>query len=667
MTNDNDGMLSRMVKKVSSPGRDLLGGTAEPGASMFADAEKAELKAMIERKRRNDFVRKRELDMLRRIRREGLNSDQANSLSSSSRLDDSDIRPTQMPGGPSPGVKAKIDAIEKQMVGVGMPNVPRATPPAGLVTGATVAATAATRAVAQPPTGAAPPARQPLRSGMPAPTAASAGTAPPVAAPTPPRMPVPPAARTGQAPRMSFDGHDIDAQPARPVGGTGGTRPMQYAATEMMDEMPGQGPRAESMLVGMPAPLPSQTALHTVTRVPARPTGPAPAIRSMAPPPPPAPVVPRDMLSVHTGLSALEVSEIAHDHELDEAVIAFANADFALCERALVQITAPGGARHDHSDSWLVLFDLFRATGQHERFDALTIDYVTHFQRSAPQWFSLPQLVKEASGHHAASRAAGLGPEVAWLCPPHLDVDGVAQLNSQTLQLPQPWVLDWSGLRLLDADAASRLYRLMQSWAKQTLEMRWIGSDRLFTVLQEAAPAGVRDADPAFWMTRLEALRLVNRPDQFDEAAIDYCVTYEVSPPSWSPSRCTARIGSGMVHTQSAPLSVLSDGVTSMMDGADGKGRYSMTTLELSGQLSGDIGMLLGILDNRMGSAHSVHISCALLIRVDFIAAGDLLNWVIGKRAEGRWVRFTDVHRLVALMFGAMGITEHAQVQLRQA
>ena len=47
------------------------------------------------------------------------------------------------------------------------------------------------------------------------------------------------------------------------------------------------------------------------------------------------------------------------------------------------------------------------------------------------------------------------------------------------------------------------------------------------------AKTGVRDADPAFWQLRLDALRMTNRPDQFDEAAIDYCVTYEVSPPSW--------------------------------------------------------------------------------------------------------------------------------------
>ena len=44
---------------------------------------------MIERKRRNDFVRKREFDMLRKVRREGLSSEQLAALGGSSRIDDS--------------------------------------------------------------------------------------------------------------------------------------------------------------------------------------------------------------------------------------------------------------------------------------------------------------------------------------------------------------------------------------------------------------------------------------------------------------------------------------------------------------------------------------------------------------------------------------------------
>ena len=53
------------------------------------------------------------------------------------------------------------------------------------------------------------------------------------------------------------------------------------------------------------------------------------------------------------------------------------------------------------------------------------------------------------------------------------------------------------------------------------------------------------------------------------------------------------------------------------------------------------------------------------MIRVDFIAAGDLLNWVLARRGENRTVSFVDAHRLVALFFGAMGITEHARVKVR--
>ena len=39
--------------------------------------------------------------------------------------------------------------------------------------------------------------------------------------------------------------------------------------------------------------------------------------------------------------SEVEVSEVAYDPELDEAVLAFANADFEQCERSLTTLTGP--------------------------------------------------------------------------------------------------------------------------------------------------------------------------------------------------------------------------------------------------------------------------------------------------------------------------------------
>jgi hypothetical protein len=199
--------------------------------------------------------------------------------------------------------------------------------------------------------------------------------------------------------------------------------------------------------------------------------------------------------------------------------------------------------------------------------------------------------------------------------------------------------------------------------------MRWLAGDRLFSVLHEAAPTAVRDADPNYWLARMEALRLVNRPDQFDEAAIDYCVTYEVSPPSWQRARATVRMAGPGLFTGSAHMSITGDAATSFLESAlehGGTQQVQTTTVELSGQLGGDLTELLKGLSASVEAAQAVRISCALLIRIDFIAAGDLLNWAIAQRTAQRDVTFFDTHRLVALMFGAMGINEQARVVLRQ-
>ena len=115
-------------------------------------------------------------------------------------------------------------------------------------------------------------------------------------------------------------------------------------------------------------------------------------------------------------------------------------------------------------------------------------------------------------------------------------------------------------------------------------------------------------------------------------------------------------------------MSMVSDVSTSFLESGlveDIGGGIEMAHVELSGQLIGDISATLDKLHTELGTAPVVSVSCARLIRVDFIAAGDLLNWVLARRNEGRAVQFVDAHRLLALFFGAMGINEHAKVQVR--
>ena len=581
---DTTSFFRKVVKFVANPSTDwaeLGTPTDEARETEFA---KGELKAMIERKRRNDFVRKREFDTLRKVRREGLTSEQLAALGGSSRLDDSEAKLVESGARPDSGVKAKIDEIEQQMVGdAAFAPSPRRTPE-----------------FYNAPTEPAPLGAAAQRG------ARAAGTAG--------------GGRVDDAPPAAIRGHDARLENAR----------------------------TERALAERNVPL-----------------GMSPVVMSPG-------VSPLSSIGVNAGAPALaqpfaqELTEVAHDPELDEAVIAFANADFEQCEQSLATLTAAGGTRAQHPETWLVLFDLYRAIGQQHKFENLALDYAEQFGWSAPQWFSLPKLVADASADERP-RSPSFDAQVGWNCPEQVDAEAVAKLASLALQMPLPWVFEWSGLRSIDAEGCARLSDLLRSWMGQDLDMRWLGGERLFGVLQEAAPNGVRDADPAFWQVRLDALRMVNRPDQFDEAAIDYCVTYEVSPPSWEPVRCKVRVSGTGPATASQPLSMVSEVSTSFVESqiADDTGVVQVGTVELSGQLVGDISATLTKLDAELGAASIINVSCARLIRVDFIAAGDLLNWVLVRRAENRSVSFIESHRMVALFFGAMGINEHANVKVR--
>jgi hypothetical protein len=576
---DGQSFFRKVVRFVANPATDWADLGTRQDDTRELDLEKSELKAMVERKRRNDFVRKREFDMLRKVRREGLSPEQLASLGGSSRLDDSEARQSEnATSKPEAGVKAKIDEIEQQMVGDGFSPSGRRT--SGFFNAPTEPAVLA-------------------RSGLP---------------------------------------------PVVPAGPSSATDP---------DRLP---------------PLP---------RLPDLDNADVPPAAAAAMPPGLSPLAPLSMAATgDTGdfehRFAVEVSAVVHDPDLDEPVIAFANADFNQCEHVLSQLISAGAARSQHAETWLALFDLYRATGQQQRFESLASDYAHQFGWSAPQWFSMPKLVSDAVADAALatrSSSARITGEVGWVCPERLDIDAVAKLRSQTLQLPLPWVFDWSALRCIDAEAATQLSSLLRHWSKQPLEMRWMSGETLFATLQDAAPTGVRDADPAFWQARLDALRLANRADQFDEAAIDYCVTYEVSPPSWERTRCNVRISGSGLHTHTPPLSMVSEVSTGFLESdlleSLGSGTQ-VASIELSGQLVGDISATLNQLNTQLGQAPVVNVSCARLIRVDFIAAGDLLNWVLIKRGENRLVQFVDAHRLVALFFGAMGINEHARVQVRK-
>src|SRR6185369_9939314 len=104
---DSESFFRKVVRFVANPATDWTDLNSRQEDTRELEIEKSELKAMIERKRRNDFVRKREFDMLRKVRREGLSPEQLAALGGSSRLDDSEARLPDSNAARPDGVKQK--------------------------------------------------------------------------------------------------------------------------------------------------------------------------------------------------------------------------------------------------------------------------------------------------------------------------------------------------------------------------------------------------------------------------------------------------------------------------------------------------------------------------------------------------------------------------------
>jgi anti-anti-sigma regulatory factor len=613
------GFLSKVVKFVRHP-TTSWSDLDTRSADRESEYSKAALKEMIERKRRNDFVRKREFDMLRKIRSR-----------EASGAEGPGVRPSffqsSLPSKPDDRAMTlkKIDEIEAQMsMQWWKTKGPDSLVSTGssLNSGGNAASGSAQELSANPGFKPAPNPedlrrRQQYRETEPAhlPTANGGLEQPVTGSPSVQQPPAP----VASVPEAAFLARDSE-----PMG----------------QERQGTSSSLSTARTGLMAPAKSSSGAG------ANPTFSA------------------------SHFFALDVQEIVQDPEVEEAAIRFANGDDVGAEQGLLEVLGEGGARVEQQEDWLALFDLYRATGQLAPFESQAVDFVNRFSRSAPQWFDMPDLVSKLSGKkYTPSASSG---KAAWVSDAEVDAHAVGTLQNVLLRVPQPWVLDWSQIEAMDVKAAKALLGIFTLWGDQDVELRFLGSSSLRDLLKNLTPSSRRDVEQLWWELRLAVLRVMNRPDEFELTALDFCVTYEVSPPGWEQPNCHFRSVSQRVDEsgQSVLGEVQMEQVASGYPGDSVQDSQSsefnqLGLVELSGEIRGDPQTTLETLERRLKGADVMIISCRNLVRVDFSAAGTLLNWVSGHHAEGRVVQFVDAHRLVSAFFHVIGITEYAKVVLR--
>jgi anti-anti-sigma regulatory factor len=86
----------------------------------------------------------------------------------------------------------------------------------------------------------------------------------------------------------------------------------------------------------------------------------------------------------------------------------------------------------------------------------------------------------------------------------------------------------------------------------------------------------------------------------------------------------------------------------------------------IEGELTGRAQEALTAMRGYAADRAEVVVDCRRLRRLDFVAAGELLNEVVALRTGGKYLVFRDLNHLVGALLSVMGLPDLAEIRLRR-
>ena len=319
-----------------------------------------------------------------------------------------------------------------------------------------------------------------------------------------------------------------------------------------------------------------------------------------------------------------EVETDPVDSEAEEAAVLFANSqDEAVClalEQAARVHQSGAGER-----LWMMLFDFYKLKGRAAEFEALEIDFVRAFEKSPPVWRNKAKALAKTKEVAAESL----------LFQGDLTAGNKAAFEPirQALAKNKKLRLDMSKVNCIDAEGCDGLLSLLQQARKDKREIELLGRETLGALVEARVEPGRAEGSEC-WLLMLELCQLQGQQEAFDEVAINYAVTFEVSPPSWEPKRVAA--------PEPVPKIV-----------AESDNDPAAEVYRISGDIKG---LRFGDLAAYAELHDPVIIDCAELTRIDFVSAGVLLNVLTSVRGSGKQIVFRHPNHLVVELFRVVGL-----------
>lgn len=286
--------------------------------------------------------------------------------------------------------------------------------------------------------------------------------------------------------------------------------------------------------------------------------------------------------------------------------------------------------------AWGMLFDLYHDLSRRQAFESLAIGFAGTFEKSPPTWTpaadSAPAVGKDGLATVTLSGVLGANA-----------VQPLGKLRDMAGKVP--------GVRLdlgkvADADdvGCGALLETLRVFKQLKKSCVLLGGEQVAATLAPKTVMGERTHE-ATWLLLLELYQNLNRQDAFEDTAVGYAVTFEVSPPSWEAPKAAPAAAAAPAPAK-APAKA---------PGADCCG--------LSGELRGGGREHFAPLLAHAASHEQVALDAGGLQRMDVAAAEEFARVLGELQAAGKALRIRGARSLLVALWRALGIDRIATIE----
>ncbi len=292
--------------------------------------------------------------------------------------------------------------------------------------------------------------------------------------------------------------------------------------------------------------------------------------------------------------------------------------------------------------AWGMLFELYQLLDRQHAFEHLALEYAARFETSPPTWTggaSKTEVVVSSVGGRAAVTLTGaLSGKAGEALTPLLKL---AEKNpSVRLELAKVTDADEQGCQLVN-DALRQL-------KKARKECVLGGAEKLAAILARKIVPGQRENEQ-MWLLLLDLYQQLAAQEAFEDTAVNYAVTFEVSPPSWEPAKVKA--GKRETDAGGKPAEAVPEAETECF---------------LEGSITAANDAAFAAIRARAETSNEIVVDTSRLQRMDFVAAANLMNLATALLATQKKLRLVKASHLLAALWEVIGLDRVARIETRK-